>query len=212
MSCSQCQGIESQFDQKTAAGDLKSYHKKGLPKSTQLLVEEIKKRGIQESTLLDIGGGVGMIQHELIKAGLTQATHVDASSAYLNASQEEAERQGHGDRVEYKFGNFVDLAGEIDHADIVTLDKVICCFDDMRALVARSSAKAKNFYGVIFPRDTWWLKFGFRILNKIPFITKDGFNTFLHPTQEIEDLISANGLKRSFYHRGLFWQVIGYSR
>lgn len=212
MSCKQCRGIESQFDSKTAEKDLKAYRRKGLPKTTRILVEEIERRGVQGATLLDIGGGVGMIQHELLKAGVSQATHVDASSAYLQASREEAERQGHQKQVAYHYGNFVELAGEIEAADIVTLDKAICCFDDMRALVESSSVKAKRFYGIIIPRDTWWIKLIFHLINLVPGLTRNDFRTFLHPTAEIEKAVHANGLKRSFHNRGIIWQVIGYSR
>lgn len=212
MSCQQCQGIEHQFDRKTAESDLKHYHKKGLPKSTRMLIEEIEKLDVMGATLLDIGGGVGMVQHELFKAGISRATHVDASSAYLRASQEEAERQGHRDRVDYRFGNFVDLAGELEQADLVTLDKVICCYDDMRALVRMSSAKARKFYGVIFPKDSWWSKLALRIMNFMLGLTRNDFRTYLHETKDVDELVRENGLKPLFHHHGFFWQVIGYTR
>jgi acetyl-CoA C-acetyltransferase len=59
-----------------------------------MLLEAIKKEGVAGLTLLDIGGGVGAIQHALLDAGVEQATDVDASSAYLDATRTEAQRRG----------------------------------------------------------------------------------------------------------------------
>src|SRR4051812_26898715 len=108
--CNQCQGIEDVFNQKTAQDDLKSYHKNGPSKQTSLLLKILRAAGIEGLTLLDIGGGIGAIQHELMKNGLGAATDVDASSAYLSTAKAEAARQGYADKAQYLHGNFIDLA------------------------------------------------------------------------------------------------------
>ena len=46
------------------------------------------------ATLLDIGGGVGAIRHELLAAGATSVTSVDASGPYLDAARSESKRRG----------------------------------------------------------------------------------------------------------------------
>ena len=145
MSCSHCVGIEREFDKKTAAKDLKRYRKKGPSKTTQMLLSALKANEISGNTLLDIGGGVGTIQHELIKAGIQEATGVDAASAYLEAVKEEAERLGHTDHMRFIYGDFVDKADQIPPADIVTLDRVICCYPDMDNLVRLSLERAKVY-------------------------------------------------------------------
>ena len=109
MDCCQCQGIEKTFDQKTASKDLKKYRRKGPDGTAAMLIEALKRQGVQGLSLLDVGGGVGAIQHELLSSGVATAVGVDASSAYISAAKEEAERQGHADRVSYQFGNIVDL-------------------------------------------------------------------------------------------------------
>lgn len=83
MTCRQCQGIESFFDQKEANKELKGYRKKGPAKTTQMLIDALRAAGVQGSTLLDIGGGVGAIQYELLKAGASGAVSVEASTAYI---------------------------------------------------------------------------------------------------------------------------------
>ena len=81
-------------------------------------------------TLLDIGGGIGAIQHELLDAGVTRATCVDASAPFLDAARQEGASRGHDGRVTYMHGDFVDLADTWRASTRVT-----------RARVARSRRK-----------------------------------------------------------------------
>lgn len=212
MNCAHCQGVEKQFDKGVAERALREYRSHGPGKTTRLLIEALKAAGIEDLTLLDIGGGVGVISHELLKAGASSAMAVDASSAYLQAAKQEAERQGHAERITYHFGNFVDLAPQLPQAAIVTLDKVICCYPDMQALVSLSSARAGKLYGVVFPRDTWWMKIGVRVVNMLLRLQRRSFRGFMHPTEAIETAVRANGLERRYYRKTPLWQVIVYTR
>jgi predicted TPR repeat methyltransferase len=212
MNCCQCQGIEMLFDRRFVAKDLARYRAKGPDKTTRMLLESLEAEGVKEKTLLDIGGGVGAISNELFKAGLSRATNVEASSAYLEAAKEEAERQGHADRMSLRHGNFVDLAADIPPADIVTLDRVICCFPDMQALVGLSAARAGNLYGVVYPRDAWWAKIGLAVENFVYRLQRSPFRVFAHPTEAVEALVTSNGLKRRLSRKTFVWQVVVYSR
>ncbi len=212
MTCPHCQGVEKLFDTGTAERDLRDYRRHGPGKATRLLIEALKTFGIEGRTLLDIGGGVGVIQHELLKNGASSATHVEASSAYLRVAKQEAERQGHAEHITYYHGDFVDLAPQISQADIVTLEKVICCYPDMRALVGLSSARAGKLYGVVFPRDTWWIRIGGRIINFGLRLQRSSFRFFAHPTERVEAVVRANGLERRYYRKTLIWQIAVYAR
>lgn len=212
MSCCQCQGIETTFNRKTAAKELKKYREKGPDKTTRMLIDALKADGIEGMTLLDIGGGVGAIQHELLSTGASSCINVEASKAYIKAAKEEAERQGHVDRVSYHHGNFVDLAPDIPQADVVTLDRVICCYHDMQALVGLSSALASRLYGVVYPRDTWWVKIGLAVENFVHWIRRNPFRAFVHPTEAVDAMVRGNGLERRFYRKAGMWQVVVYAR
>jgi hypothetical protein len=106
------------YDEKRAASDLRRYREKGPISSTRALIEALKAEGVEGATLLDIGGGIGAIQHELLDAGVTHATSVDASAPYLDAARGESERRGHDGRVTYLHGDFADLADSVPSADI----------------------------------------------------------------------------------------------
>ena len=208
----QCEGIEDCFDSQRATSELEEYRKHGLSKNTRLLVEALQAQGIAGLTLLDVGGGVGGISHALLRAGARQATDVDASTAYLAAAQEEAARQGLAERITFQHGDFVALPPTLYPADIVTLDRVICCYDDMPALVGLSAARATKLYGVVYPRDTWWVRLYIQIENVIKRARRAPMRFFVHPTAAVEATIRAQGLERRFYRTSGPWQVVVYAR
>jgi predicted TPR repeat methyltransferase len=214
MDCCQCKGIETLFNEKEARHKLESYRKDGPAATTRILIEALKGAAhhTEGATLLDIGGGVGAIQHELIRAGVASATGVDASTAYIKAAAEEAERQGHAARVTYRHGDFVDLAPEIPPADIVTLDRVICCYHDVRGLVGLSAARAGRLYGLVYPRDTWWVRAAVAAQNLYFRVVRNPFRAYVHPTREVDTLVRDHGLTQRFYKTSGPWQVVVYAR
>jgi 2-polyprenyl-3-methyl-5-hydroxy-6-metoxy-1,4-benzoquinol methylase len=191
---------------------LQHYRKKGPDKTTRMMIDSLEAEGVQGLSLLDIGGGVGAVQHALLAAGAQSAVDVDASHAYLKAAKQEAARRGFADQISFQYGNFVDIAAQVPPADIVTLDRVICCYDDMERLVSLSAARARKFYAVVYPRHTWWVKIGIRILNFFFRLRKTPFRTFAHPTQAVEKIIQDNGFSKKSHQQTLFWQVAVYSR
>jgi len=213
MACPQCKGLESLFDRRTAEADLRRYRKHGPARSTRILLDALKRYGIHGATLLDIGGGIGAIPLDLLTAGAASATDVDAASGYLAVAQEEAERRGLAERVTYHHGDFVTLANAVPPADVVTLDRVVCCYPDMRALVGASAAHTRHLYGLVYPRDTWWTRLGGRIGNALLVLTRSSFRFFVHPTSDVDTVIQSTGLRPAYQRdAGLLWQVVVYSR
>ena len=213
MSCQQCQGIETEFDPKYAARELKKYRRKGPSKTTAMLIGALHDAGIAGATLLDIGGGVGAIQHALLAEGARNAVSVDASSAFVETAREEARRRGYEEQIDFQHGDFVDLAEELPSADIVTLDKVICCYDDMEELVRLSAGRAQRLYGAVYPRDVWWVKAGFNALNAVLSLFRRHFRTFIHPTHRVERLLRERGfIEQKYIRYSGIWQVVVFGR
>jgi magnesium-protoporphyrin O-methyltransferase len=212
MNCCQCQGIACHFNQKATAKKLRQYRQKGPDPTTRLLIEALKTEGVPGLTLLDIGGGIGAIQFALLDAGVVQATGVEASPAYVEAAREEAHRCGQAGRINLLYGNFIDLAPDIPPADIVTLDRVICCYHDMPQLVELSSVRATKLYGLVYPRDRWWVRLGYLVENFLYWLQRTSFRVYLHPTEAVETILQANGWQRCFYKTHGVWQVVLYSR
>ncbi len=200
------------MDADMAEKDLKRYRENGADRTTQILLDALNDQGVEGQILLDIGGGVGALQIELLGFGVARAISVDASAAYLEAAREEAELRGHAQRISQHHGDFVQLADRLEAADIVTLDRVICCYDDVEGLVSRSAALASKLYGVVYPRDHWavialtWLE------NLYHGVRGSQFRAFAHPEPVVEGLIRRSGLERCFSEQTFLWNVNLYRR
>jgi hypothetical protein len=212
MDCCRSQGIEERFNQRMVSRNLKTYQRKGPARNTRILLDTLRAAGVEGMTLLDIGGGIGAIPLDLLSAGASRATEVEASTAFLAAASDEGARRGYSDRVTYLHGNFVDLAPTIMPAAIVTLDRVICCYHDMPGLVGASAAKAHRLYGLIYPRDTWFARVSASVLNTFFRLQRNPFRFFVHRTSAVEALLRDAGLERHFQRNAGFWQVAVYAR
>lgn len=212
MPCAHCSAADEVFDGGVAESDLRSYRREGPSRQTRALLQMLREEAVADTTLLDIGGGVGAIQHELLAQGVRGAVHVDASAAYLKASAAEAANRGHCERVQYLHGDFVELAPQIAPADIVTLDRVICCYPDAPTLVGLSAARARQQYGVIFPQDALWMRLGVRLLNLFFWLRRNPFRVYVHPTQQVDAAARAAGLEKHADRRMGLWQIRVYVR
>jgi len=204
--------FDRQFDSRHAADDLREYREKGPAATTRALIEALSAGGVDGQSVLDIGGGVGAVHHELLRSGAAAAVDVDASRAYISAAREEAGRQGHADRVRYLTGDFVALADEVDPADLVALDRVICCYADMAALVGRSAALARRRYGLVYPRDSWLGRVGVAFLNAGFRLSRSSFRAYVHRTAEVDAILAAHGLVKRLHRTTLMWQLALYER
>lgn len=210
--CGHCRDAGDFFNDKTAKRDLRRYKRRGPGKPTRLLVESISQQGVHNHTLLDIGGGIGAIQLGLFKKGLANAVNVDASHAYQAVSKKAIESKGLSDKVVYYYGDFTDIAGSLPEKDIVTLDKVICCYPDAVKLLNESLNKAGRIYALVFPRETIIAKAVFRIGNLWFRFLKSDFRTYLHPVHEVVSIIRSHGFNRQTYRKTFFWHIMTFEK
>ena len=200
------------FDRATAESDRDRYRRHGPDGSTRLLIDMLLRAGVRGASLLDVGGGIGVIAHELLREGAGRAVLVDAAPAYLEVARQEARVSNLLERVEFVDGDFVRRAGAIDAADIVTLDRVICCYPDAEALVSMSAARARRLYGLVLPRDAWYVRLAIRLNNLRFRIARRAYRSFAHPNGLVDGLVAAAGLRPIGERRTLFWRVVLYER
>ena len=211
MNC--CTGCyDEQFDDVQARRDLKRFRKHGPAAATRKLLNALRSFGLDDATLLDIGGGVGAVHHELLVAGVRSAVHVDASSAYIAAAKEESTRRGHTNRVAFEHGDFVALAPTIAPATVVTLDRVICCYADMEAMVAASASHAQRLYGAVYPRERWYVRLALRSVNAYSRVRRRSFRVYLHSPAAIDAAVARQGLTRRTCVDTFIWRVAVYER
>jgi magnesium-protoporphyrin O-methyltransferase len=203
---------DAAFDARTARRDLVAYRRDGPSGSTRRLIDELRSIDVTGASVLDIGGGVGVVGFELLAAGAERLTGVDASRAYVALARREAQRRGLEDRTHYLLGDFVLLGDNIEPADIVTLDRVVCCYGDWAALLDRSLERARRLYGLVYPNDRWWTRAAVWLGNLTLRLSRKSFRGFVHPERAIDARIRAAGFERSSHHRGWLWQTVVYAR
>jgi len=212
MPCNCCEMENNTFGEDEAKANLKDYRKHGPANQTKLILEAVRSLGLKDAALLDIGGGVGAIYHELLKDVAREATHVDASSAYLKEAKEEAARRGHDDRVKFIHADFTDVASDLPQADVVTLDRVVCCYPDFRSLLKAAAEHSRSALALTYPRETWYMRIGFSVINFFQRIRKDPFRAFIHPIAEMEALLNGEGFVKTSVRRLFVWEMSLYQK
>jgi SAM-dependent methyltransferase len=205
-------GCPNTFSSKQADDDLRRYLKDGPDGTTQALIDAIIAEGIDGATLLDIGGGIGAIPLELLQAGADRGESIDATEAYVEVARAEAARRGFGDRIATRCGDFAELASEIGPADVVTLDRVVCCDPDLDRLLARAAEHAGRLLGLVYPRDTWWNRAAARAIAMFGWVTRDPTRWYLHRPGQVDAILRRAGFARREIDRSFLWQVALYVR
>lgn len=198
------------YNAKKAGSELSSYRNNGPIPSTKMLIDALKSAGVQGARVIDIGGGIGAVQHELVAAGAAHVTSIDASDPYIQTAREESARQGLTGRVTYYHGDFLELAETIPPADIVTLDRVINVCPDWQRLIHLSAARARRLYGLVYPRDTLPVRMVVSVMNLL--VWRGPVRASVPSPDVIDRLTSQAGLVRFFSKTTGPWQVAVYRR
>ena len=208
--CTDC--TNSHFDTTIANRDLNNYRTKGAKKSTKALLGILNTINLEGMHLLDIGAGIGVISFELRHSGLSEITHNDISSSYLNVFKQEFSAQLNGIKINSLQGDFVEVSDEIENADIVVLDKSICCYPHYHELVHASVRKANMWYAFIIPRDKWWVRFVHYFGELRKSMKGDTFKSFVYPTDKIEQIVLEYGFIKHTQVHQREWLIVVFKK
>jgi SAM-dependent methyltransferase len=200
------------YGPRVAASDLRSYRTTGPRPWTKALVSAVVADGITGATVLDIGGGVGVIGYELLDAGAASVTNIEASAAYLAVAREETARRGLADRVTFHPGDFTELVGSIPPADIVTLDRVLNVYPDWEGLGSMAARHARRILGIIVPRDTPSVRLVVAVMNVMLRLQQQPIRVRVIEIEAIDRMAQRAGLARTYSHAVGAWQVLAYRR
>ena len=186
---------ERQFSEKRATKDLANYRTKGPGSTARLLLAGIAMAGPPVGRLLDVGSGIGALTFELLERGMTEAVGVDLSSAYVAAASAEATRRGRKLSIRFVHGDFVAIASQFLPADIVTLDRVVCCYREYERLVDESARLAGRCLALSYPRDVWYVRTWVGLENGARRMCRNPFRTFVHSARAVEHVICRTGFE-----------------
>jgi magnesium-protoporphyrin O-methyltransferase len=207
-----CDAIAAMFDADTARRDLERYRRDGPDLTTRQLLDLLRDVDVLGASILDIGAGIGAIDHELLREGAAHAVLADGSLDYLAAARDEGRRRGQLDRMDFIDDDFVTRATSVDRADIVTLDRTVCCYPDLEALLGTAATKADRWLGLVLPRDRWLNRAVVGLENRWYRLRRNPYRFFAHPNHEVDHIAAAAGL-RPWRESGTYlWRVVLYGR
>lgn len=208
--CGGCCHASEIFGSQVAQRDLKRYRRKGPGSITRLLLDELRRSPLKDARLLDIGGGIGVIPAELADT-ISAATLVEASPAYLDIARQEVGSR-YGSAAHFFLGDFVQIADVIPGADLVTLDRVVCCYPDFNAMLNLAAVRARRLLAFSYPRDRWYVRAFFALGNLVFKVKGSRFRAFVHPPERMRAIIEAAGLIRAAQFGTFFWTADVYCR
>jgi 2-polyprenyl-3-methyl-5-hydroxy-6-metoxy-1,4-benzoquinol methylase len=210
--CCTPKGYSQMFSARGARAQARSYRRNGLDGTSRQIVQLLKEHGVEGLTLLEVGGGIGAIQIELLKAGLTRAVSVELTPTYEEIAAELLREAGFEDRVERKVMDFANAGAEIEAADIVVMNRVICCYPDLPRLAGAAADHARGLLVMSFPKERWWTRVLVSMANVGMGIARREFRIFVHPLAQIVGTGERHGLKLSIDRPGVFWQISAMKR
>lgn len=207
--CCQPKSYERIFGAKQARLDARRYRKRGLGSTSQGLVE--LAGDVSGETVLEVGGGVGAIELELLAAGAERATNVELSGEYEEEAAKLLAEHGLGDRVDRRVADFV--TEPVEPHDVVVMHRVVCCYPDVDRLVGLAAERTRRRMVLTYPRERPWTRAGVGAINLLLRISRSDFRAFVHPVARMAAAARREGLAlESREPQGLIWENATYER
>ena len=168
----------------------------GLERTQRQLISGLRRAGIAGASLLEVGCGAGELGRALLQAGAGTALGIDLSAGMLAIARAEAAASGMSDRTDYYQGDFTAMTDRLPDADVVILDKVVCCYPDWQRMVDSSLAKTRRLYALTYPRDRALTRLGLRVTRWGLHRMGCCYQPYLHAPDRIAARIRDAGFRR----------------
>ena len=200
MACSCCAGESLDiFGEKAARRELRRYLRKGLGGSdAKLIVAWAEAAGLAGARVLEVGGGIGQVQAELLRRGAASGEVVEVVPDYEAPAAELAKAVGIADRSSFVLADLVEESEAIAAADVVVLRRVVCCSPNGKARITLFAS---------YPRERRLTKIALGLGNLAVRVMRKRFRAFVHPIADLDRAVGQAGLRRSRTDRGVFWET-----
>ena len=205
-------GLEDLFDADFADHDARRYLKKGLPARAALLLDLIAQNGpIPGTSSLEGGSGAGALTVELARRGVRQATGLDAMAPAVARAQQLAQETGVGARATFQVADFARLPAQLK-ADIVILDRVVCCYPDWTSLLHHAALASDHIIALSYPVDVWWARSGVRIMNLSQKLRRRKFRLHMHDPAALHAFLLQRTFSLQQRRHYWFWELAVFVR
>jgi hypothetical protein len=188
------------------------YRKRGLDKTARRMVELVAQNGLDGATVLEVGGGVGDIQVELLKRGAARTTNLELSPAYEAEAQRLLADAGLTGRADRRILDIAASPAEVEPADVVVLHRVVCCYPDYAKLLGAVADHARR--QVVFshlPRNAV-ARAIIGMQNLFCRLSGSEFRVFAHPPAAMLRVFSEHGLQPAKVGSARLWQIAAATR
>ena len=201
------------FTSREAARTASRFRRKGLRGTAAELVRQTRAVVPAGSSLIEVGGGAGQIQVELLETGvIAKSLNIDLSDSWEEAGRALIKEHGLEERVERRIGDFVDEVENLPRADLVILHKVICCYPDWRSMLTAAAGRAKEVVGVTLPAYRWSNRLMVGLTNLTLRLRGMQFRAFVHPTQPMIELMKLAGFRIAYDQIHPVWRTVVFQR
>jgi hypothetical protein len=194
------------FNDKFARRTLRRYRKRGLDPIERGMVESVAVAERNGGRVLEIGGGIGAIQAELIVAGADRGEVVELLSAYEPYAKAVARDNHIEDRTTFRVADLLEEPNAVAPADVVVLNRVVCCTSDGVRLTALASRLANSVVLLSYPRDRFVVRAVMKLMNAAMRVLGRSFRVFLHPTNALFAAARDEGFQTAETGRTFVWE------
>lgn len=200
------------FNQRFAHRLATRYRKRGLDKTAQTMVDFLQGLGIEGATVLEVGGGVGELEIELLQAGAARAQNLELSPAYEQQARTLAGQAGVQGRIDWRIHDLAEDPAAVAPADLVVLHRVVCCYADYERLLSAAADHARRALVFSYPPRNALSRAFYGVFNLVMRLTGSSFRGFAHPPGAMLAVLKDHGLRRTYERRSPIWQVAGLER
>lgn len=193
---------------KSAARYARRYRRRGLDRAQRELRDGLLAEGISGRSVLDVGCGAGGLLIELLHRGASSGMGIDISQGMIEAAGLLARERGVATKVRFQTGDFAALEDDATRAEIVIMDKVLCCSSDPGGLIARASASGAENLAVSYPRDGFLPRASFTLMNFMGRVLRWSFYPCYHEPHALDRLLAATGFHEIRRSATPFWQIV----
>jgi magnesium-protoporphyrin O-methyltransferase len=211
-SCCDPSGYERIFGNRYARSLARRYRRRGSDRPEQRIIDFCAGQGLEGATVLEIGGGIGELQLELLRRGAAETTNLELVDSYDEEAHELAASAGVAGRVHRRRLDIAVSPDEVEIADIVVLHRVVCCYPDYERLLTAAADHARRVLVFTHPPRNALTRAVLASQNAWFRLTGNSFRTFAHPPQAMLDVARARGLELTYRHARGVWQVAGFTR
>jgi magnesium-protoporphyrin O-methyltransferase len=207
--CSCCPGESLDiFGEKSARRELRRYLRNGLRGAdARLIAAWAAENPLDGATVVEVGGGIGQIQADLLRRGAARGTVVEVVDAYEGPARDLATSVGVGERSAFVLGDLLEAPEVVDPADVVVMRRVVCCSPDGPELLGAAAGRTLRTLLVSYPRDRRAVRVVVRLQNVVLALGRKRFRVFVHPPAELQRAAAQHGLGLARTARGVVWET-----